>query len=61
MLFNTFASQRLDFEEKNKPVLLENFLVKICDEKNHVSNFIHFQGEMVNLFSQKRGAEKRKC
>ena len=38
-----------------------SLLVKIVIQKLHVLNLMHFQGEMVNLFPQKRGAEKRKC
>ena len=32
-----------------------------CHTKIHVSNLMHFQGEMVHLFLQKQGTEKRKC
>ena len=65
--FNTFASQRLVFEEKNLPFLLENssnltheFLYDNFNKKI-LLNLMHFQEEMVNFFPQKRGAEKRKC
>ena len=37
-----------------------NFLVKIVIQ-NVVSNLIHFEGKLVNFFSQKRGAKRRKC
>ena len=47
------------FSRKNEPFLLENasnlthkFLYTI-----HASNLMHFQGEMVSVFLQKRGAE----
>ena len=33
------------------------FLLKLS-YKTHVSNLMHFQEEMVNIFPQKRGAEK---
>ena len=33
----------------------------IIVKKTHVSNLMHFQGEMVYFFPEKRGAEKRKC
>ena len=45
-IINTFDSQ--------------NFLIKIVI-KTHMSNFMHFQGEMVHFFFKKRGAEKGKC
>ena len=32
-----------------------------CYIKTHVSNFMHLQGEMVQFFPQKQGAEKLKC
>ena len=38
----------------------QNYSVKIIIPKTHVSNLMHFQGEMVQKFPQKRGAEKRK-
>ena len=30
-------------------------------QKTHVSNLMHFQGEMIIFFPQKRDFEKRKC
>ena len=29
------------------------------EKKTHVSNLMHYQGEMINFFPQKRDAEKR--
>ena len=37
----------------NKKILL-NFLVKIVKQKIHMSNLIHFQGEMFHFFPQKK-------
>ena len=65
---NTFASQRLVFERKIEPFLLENAsnityenlnkksLVKFsCHTKTHLLNLIYFQVEMVH-FSLKNEA-----
>ena len=30
-------------------------------KKTHMLNLMHFQGEMVNIFPQKRGGEKQRC
>ena len=69
--FNTFPSQRLVFEGKNEPFLLENasnltheflfdnLLIKIVIQNSCVK-FDEFSGRNGSFFSQKRGAEKRK-
>ena len=50
MVINTFAAQSLVFEGKN---LTDEFLYDNFYEKTHVSNLMHFQGEIVNFFPQK--------
>ena len=40
--------------------ILINFLAEIVIQQTHVSNLMHFQGEMVNFFPQKQGTEKWK-
>ena len=39
---------------------LKFFFVKFVKQKTHVSNFMHFQKEMVHFFSQKQGVMKQK-
>ena len=50
---NTFATQRLVFEGKNEPFLLEKFLLNFS-YKNLCVKFDAFQREMVHFFVKKR-------